>query len=80
MAEENPKNVQDIFLNHLCKSKISLMVFLVNGIKLEGILIKFDIDSLLLSRDNQYQLIYKHAISSIMPKIDFQAIDNKQIY
>ena len=77
MDEEIPKNVQDIFLNHLCKNKVFLMVFLVSGIKLEGILVRFDMDSLLLSRDNQYQLIYKHAISSIMPKIDFQSVDNK---
>lgn len=59
--------LQDVFLNSLRKQKISLTVFLVNGIKLQGIITGFDSFSLLLRRDGQTQLVYKHAVSTILP-------------
>lgn len=61
------KNVQEDFLNNLKDNKISVTVFLVNGVKLQGIITWFDDFSLLLRRDGHTQLIYKHAVSTIMP-------------
>ena len=60
------KNVQDVFLNHIRKHKISVTIFLVNGVKLTGIVTWFDNFSVLLRRDAHVQLVYKHAISTIM--------------
>ena len=72
MAADKPQNVQDVFLNHIRKTKTPVTVFLVNGVKLQGIISWFDNFSVLLRRDGQAQLIYKHAISTIMPsqKVD----------
>ena len=67
MANEKSQNVQDVFLNHVRKNKTPVTVFLVNGVKLQGIITWFDNFSVLLRRDGQAQLIYKHAISTIMP-------------
>lgn len=61
------QNVQDDFLNDIKKNKVSVTVFLINGVKLQGIITWFDSFSLLLRRDGHTQLIYKHAISTIMP-------------
>ncbi len=60
-------NLQDIFLNYLRKEKIPVTMFLVKGVKLQGIVTWFDNFSILLRRDGQSQLVYKHAISTIMP-------------
>ncbi|HEU0067263.1 MAG TPA: RNA chaperone Hfq [Sphingomonas sp.] len=60
-------SLQDLFLNSLRKSKIPVTMFLVKGVKLQGIVTWFDNFSVLLRRDGQSQLIYKHAISTIMP-------------
>lgn len=60
-------NLQDIFLNQLRKSKMPVTMFLVKGVKLQGIITWFDNFSVLLRRDGQSQLVYKHAISTIMP-------------
>ena len=65
-------NLQDMFLNSLRRSKMPVTMFLVKGVKLQGIITWFDNFSVLLRRDGQAQLIYKHAISTIMPS---QAID-----
>lgn len=61
------QDVQSDFLNDLKKNKVSVTVFLVNGVKLQGIITWFDNFSLLLRRDGHTQLIYKHAVSTIMP-------------
>ena len=61
------QNVQDDFLNKLKNDKVSVTVFLVNGVKLQGLITWFDSFSLLLRRDGHTQLIYKHAVSTIMP-------------
>ena len=60
-------NLQDVFLNALRRSKTPVTMFLVKGVKLQGIITWFDNFSVLLRRDGQAQLIYKHAISTIMP-------------
>lgn len=66
MANDN-RNLQDAFLNHVRKQKISVTVFLINGVKLQGVITWFDNFCILLRRDGQSQLVYKHAISTIMP-------------
>ena len=60
-------SLQDLFLNALRRSKTPVTMFLVKGVKLQGIVTWFDNFSVLLRRDGQSQLIYKHAISTIMP-------------
>ena len=60
-------NLQDMFLNSLRRSKMPVTMFLVKGVKLQGIVTWFDNFSVLLRRDGQSQLIYKHAISTVMP-------------
>ena len=69
---EKVNNLQDMFLNTLRRTKTPVTMFLVKGVKLQGIITWFDNFSVLLRRDGQAQLIYKHAISTIMPA---QAID-----
>ncbi|MBT4770777.1 MAG: RNA chaperone Hfq [Rhodospirillaceae bacterium] len=72
MTAEKTQNVQDVFLNHVRKNKTAVTVFLVNGIKLRGIITSFDNFSLLLRRDAHSQLVYKHAVSTIMPAAPVQ--------
>ncbi|WAC25344.1 RNA chaperone Hfq [Blastomonas sp. SL216] len=64
---EKAQNIQDVFLNSLRKSKIPVTMFLVKGVKLQGIVTWFDNFSVMLRRDGQSQLVYKHAISTVMP-------------
>ena len=64
---EKVNNLQDMFLNTLRRSKTPVTMFLVKGVKLQGIITWFDNFSVLLRRDGNAQLIYKHAISTIMP-------------
>jgi len=60
-------NVQEDFLSELRINKTAVTVFLVNGVKLQGLITWFDDKTLLLRRDGHTQLVYKHAISTIMP-------------
>ncbi|MEH6827958.1 RNA chaperone Hfq [Parasphingorhabdus sp.] len=71
---DKSNNLQDLFLNSLRKSKIPVTMFLVKGVKLQGIVTWFDNFSVLLRRDGQSQLVYKHAISTIMPS---EALDTQ---
>lgn len=73
---DKPASLQDVFLNTLRRSKQPVTMFLVKGVKLQGIVTWFDNFSVLLRRDGQSQLVYKHAISTIMPTgpIDASAI------
>ena len=66
MSDKN-QNLQDIFLNALRRSKTPVTMFLVKGVKLQGIVTWFDNFCVLLRRDGHSQLVYKHAISTIMP-------------
>ncbi|HSF11660.1 MAG TPA: RNA chaperone Hfq [Erythrobacter sp.] len=66
-ASTRQGNLQDAFLNLLRKNKTPVTMFLVKGVKLQGIVTWFDNFSILLRRDGQSQLVYKHAISTIMP-------------
>ncbi|MBR72494.1 MAG: RNA chaperone Hfq [Rhodospirillaceae bacterium] len=67
MVNEKTQNLQDVFLNNARKTKCPVTIFLVNGVKLQGIITWFDNFSMLLQRDTHAQLVYKHAISTIMP-------------
>ena len=75
MANEKSQNVQDVFLNHVRKSKTPVTVFLVNGVKLQGVITWFDNFSVLLRRDGHTQLVYKHAISTVMPGAPIMLFD-----
>jgi len=75
MAGERNQNVQDVFLNHIRKNKVPVTIFLVNGVKLQGIVTWFDNFSVLLRRDAHSQLVYKHAISTVMPSTPVQLFD-----
>ena len=66
MADRQP-NLQDVFLNAVRKQKAPLTIFLVNGVKLTGVITSFDNFCVLLRREGSSQLVYKHAISTIMP-------------
>ena len=66
-AASKGANLQDFFLNYLRKEKIPVTMFLIKGVKLQGIVTWFDNFSILLRREGQSQLVYKHAISTIMP-------------
>jgi len=67
MSGDKKQNLQDTFLNSVRKTKTPLTIFLVNGVKLQGVVSWFDNFCVLLRRDGQSQLVYKHAISTIMP-------------
>ena len=79
-SSKGTRNLQDLFLNQLRREKAPVTMFLVKGVKLQGIVTWFDNFSILLRRDGQSQLVYKHAISTIMPtapfdlaKLDYEA-------
>ena len=67
MPTDKRQNLQDTFLNAVRRAKTPLTIFLVNGVKLQGVVSWFDSFCVLLRRDGQAQLVYKHAISTIMP-------------
>ncbi len=79
MANEKSQNVQDVFLNNVRKNKTPVTVFLVNGVKLQGIITWFDNFSVLLRRDGHTQLVYKHAISTVMPGAPIQLFDPTKV-
>ena len=76
---EKSQSVQDVFLNHVRKTKNSVTVFLINGVKLQGIITWFDNFSVLLRRDGHTQLIYKHAISTVMPSGPIQLFEPEKV-
>ena len=76
MPPEKNQNVQDVFLNYIRKNKTPVTVFLVNGVKLQGIVTWFDNFSVLLRRDGHSQLVYKHAISTVMPSVPVQLFES----
>jgi host factor-I protein len=77
MAAEKQQNLQDTFLNHVRTHKTPLTVFLVNGVKLQGSVSWFDNFCVLLRREAHSQLVYKHAISTIMPGQPIQLFPNE---
>ena len=81
MNSNKVHKAQDIFLNSIRKNKTLVHIFLVNGIKLQGVVIGFDMYSIVLVRDGRIQLVYKHAISTVIPietvQVDFQSEDEE---
>ena len=77
MMTEKKENLQDVFLNNVRKNKSPVTVFLVNGVKLQGIVTWFDNFCILLRRDGHSQLVYKHAISTVMPVSPVQLWDDE---
>ena len=75
MSSDKTQNVQDVFLNFVRKNKTPVTVFLVNGVKLQGIITWFDNFCVLLRRDAHSQLVYKHAISTVMPASPIQLFE-----
>jgi host factor-I protein len=75
MAREHPPSLQDTFLEHVREQKTPLTVFLVNGVRLEGVVASFDNFSIMLVRDGFSQFIYKHAILTIMPAAPISLLD-----
>ena len=75
MTGNRSNSLQDVFLNHLRKGKMPVTIFLVNGVKLQGIITWFDNFCVLLKRDDHSQLVYKHAISTVMPVQPVQLFD-----
>lgn len=67
MAAEKNQNIQDVFLNTLRKEKVPVTVFLTSGVKLQGNISGFDNFCVVLRRSPQVQLVYKHAIATIVP-------------
>ncbi len=76
MVDKN-QNVQDVFLNHIRKTKTPVTVYLICGVKLQGIITWFDNFSMLLRRDGHTQLVYKHAVSTIMPAVPVALFDDE---
>ena len=78
MASDKSRNLQEVFLNNVRKSHVAVTVFLVNGVKLQGIITWFDNFCILLRRDGQSQLVYKHAVSTIMPTQNISLYDGEE--
>lgn len=67
MAQEKSQNVQDVFLNSVRKKKMPVTVFLASGVKLQGNVTGFDNFCIVLRRGPQVQLVYKHAVATVVP-------------
>ncbi|MCR9266705.1 MAG: RNA chaperone Hfq [Alphaproteobacteria bacterium] len=78
MSHDKKQNLQDAFLNSVRKTKTPLTIFLVNGVKLQGVVTWFDNFCVLLRRDGLSQLVYKHAISTIMPAAPVQLFEGEK--
>ena len=72
------QNLQDAFLNQVRKTKVPITIFLINGVKLQGVITWFDNFCVLLRRDGASQLVYKHAISTIMPAQSISLYDGEE--
>ena len=74
---DKTQSVQDMFLHTIRKEKMPVTVYLMCGVKLQGIITWFDNFSMLLRRDGHTQLVYKHAVSTIMPSEPLQLFDGE---
>ena len=68
--------LQDLFLNKARREKVSVTVFLTNGFQLRGTVVGFDCFTVVLMSDSKQQLIYKHAISTIIPSHALRFFDS----
>jgi host factor-I protein len=67
-------NIQDVFLNYVRKKRIAVSVYLVNGVKLEGVIKGFD-NFVIILKDDAQKMIYKHAVSTITPTIEIDDLE-----
>ncbi len=65
---QKTNNLQDIFLTHARRERLGLTLFLMNGFQMRGVVTGFDAYTVVLMTDNKQQIIYKHAISTIVPE------------
>jgi host factor-I protein len=68
-ANTKSQNLQDNYLNQLRKEKMQVVVYLTNGVRLKGVVRGFD-NFVILLKESSQQLIYKHAVSTIIPEKD----------
>ena len=78
MSKTDSPSLETSFLQHVCAQKMPLTIFLVNGVKLQGTITWVDETSMLLSRDGHSQLVYKHAISTIMPNQPIEVFEGSE--
>ncbi|MDK2802169.1 MAG: RNA chaperone Hfq [Oscillospiraceae bacterium] len=71
-------NLQDVFLNQARKEKISVTVFLTNGFQFKGYVKGFDNFTVILDYDGNQNLVYKHAISTIVPSKHISILENNE--
>ncbi|WP_460216451.1 RNA chaperone Hfq [Geovibrio sp. ADMFC3] len=67
-------NIQDVFLNHIRKRRIAVTIYLVNGVKIEGLIKGFD-NFVIILKDESQKMIYKHAVSTIEPSEEIDEIE-----
>ncbi len=77
--EKLAQNIQEAFLNNARKDKIFLTIYLMSGVKLSGRIKSFDKYSVVLETNNQEQLIFKHAISTVVVSKPFHSAPNQTI-
>ena len=67
MAKDNIHRLQDTFLEHLLRRRTPVTIFLANGVRLQGVVAGFDAFCVLLERDGEQQIVYKHSITTTVP-------------
>ena len=72
MSNQGAQSLQDSYLNQLRKEKVPVVIYLTNGVRLKGVIKGFD-NFIVLLKESTLQLIYKHAISTVLPEreVDF---------
>ncbi|MCT4509281.1 MAG: RNA chaperone Hfq [Tepidibacter sp.] len=74
--KNNTLNLQDLFLNQARKEKIAITIFLMNGVQLKGRVKGFDSYIIILENEGKQQMIYKHAVSTIIPNTNINLINS----
>lgn len=69
-------NLQDIFLNQVRKERVPITIYLVNGFQIKGLVKGFDSYIIVIESDGKQQMIYKHAISTILPSRTVNFLSN----
>lgn len=72
-------NLQDIFLTQVRRERKSVTMFLMNGFQMRGYVTGFDAFTVVLSSDGKQQVVYKHAISTIVPEHPVPLITNREV-
>jgi host factor-I protein len=80
MGKSMSMNLQDVFLNQLRRDKVLITLYLVNGFQIKGIIKGFDNFVIVLEVDGNQQIIYKHAISTILPMKPINLIFQDQVH